>query len=72
MHTMVGSGRAWGLDIFSIQDKRVPIEAWIIIGVGVGIGIGIGIEGQKMGFGHERPDVYRTSIECLSAGLHRA
>jgi hypothetical protein len=68
MHTMVGSGRAWGLNIFSIQDKRVPIEAGIIIGVG----IGIGIEGQKMGFGHERPDVYRTSIECLSAGLHRA
>jgi hypothetical protein len=70
MHTMVGSGRAWGLNIFSIQDKRVPIEAGIIIGVGVGIGIGI--EGQKMGFGHERPDVYRTSIECMSAGLHRA
>jgi hypothetical protein len=43
-----------GLDIFSIQDKRVPIAVGIIIGagVGVGIGIGIGIEGKKMGFGH--------------------
>jgi hypothetical protein len=32
------------------------------VGVGVGVGIGIGIEGQKMGFGHEKPDVCRTSI----------
>jgi hypothetical protein len=29
------------LDIFSIQDKCVPIAVGIIIGVGVGIGIGI-------------------------------
>jgi hypothetical protein len=29
------------LDIFSIQDKRVPIAVGIIIGVGIGIGIGI-------------------------------
>jgi hypothetical protein len=29
---------------FSIQDKRVPIAAGIIIGVGVGVGIGIGID----------------------------
>jgi hypothetical protein len=29
------------LDIFSIQDKRVPIAVGIIIGVGVGVGIGI-------------------------------
>jgi hypothetical protein len=29
------------LDIFSIQDKRVPIAVGIIIGIGVGIGIGI-------------------------------
>jgi hypothetical protein len=29
------------LNIFSIQDKRVPIAVGIIIGVGVGIGIGI-------------------------------
>jgi hypothetical protein len=48
------------LDIFSIQDKRVPIAEGIIIGVGVGIGIGI--EGQKAGFGPAKPDVSRTSI----------
>jgi hypothetical protein len=30
--------------------------------IGVGVGIGIGIEGKKMGFGHEKQDVYRTSI----------
>jgi hypothetical protein len=30
--------------------------------IGVGVGIGIGIEEQKMGFGHEKPDVYRMSI----------
>jgi hypothetical protein len=34
------------LDIFSIQDKRVPIAVGVIIGVGVGIGIGI--EGKKI------------------------
>jgi hypothetical protein len=32
------------------------------VGVGIGIGIGIGIEGEKMGFGHEKRYVYRTSI----------
>jgi hypothetical protein len=42
-----------------------PDRGRVIIGVGVGIGIGIGIEGQKMGFGHEKPDVYRTSIEYV-------
>jgi hypothetical protein len=47
-----GTAHPWGLDIFSIQDKRVPIAVGIIIGVGVGIGIGI--EGQKMGSGHEK------------------
>jgi hypothetical protein len=36
-----GTAHHWGLDIFSIQDKRVPIAVGIIIGVGVGIGIGI-------------------------------
>jgi hypothetical protein len=30
--------------------------------IGVGVGIGIGIEGQKAGFGHAKPDVFRTSI----------
>jgi biotin-(acetyl-CoA carboxylase) ligase len=35
----VGTAHHWGLDIFSIQDKRVPIAVGIIIGVGVGIGI---------------------------------
>jgi hypothetical protein len=38
---VVGIAPPWGLDIFSIQDKRVPIAVGIIIGVGVGIGIGI-------------------------------
>jgi hypothetical protein len=38
---LVGSAHPWSLDIFSIQDKRVPIAVGIIIGVGVGIGIGI-------------------------------
>jgi hypothetical protein len=37
----VGSAHPWGLDIFSIQDKRVSIAVGIIIVVGVGIGIGI-------------------------------
>jgi hypothetical protein len=37
----VGDAHPWGLDIFSIQDKRVLIAVGIIIGVGVGIGIGI-------------------------------
>jgi hypothetical protein len=37
----VGTAHRWSLDIFSIQDKRVPIAVGIIIGVGVGIGIGI-------------------------------
>ena len=60
---MVGGAHPWCLDIFSIQDKRVPIAVGIIIGVGVGIGIGI--EGQRMGFGHEKLDVYRTSIEYV-------
>jgi hypothetical protein len=46
-----------------IFNKPVPIAVGIIIGVGVGIGIGI--EGQKMGFGHEKLDVYRTSIEYV-------
>jgi hypothetical protein len=52
------------LDIFSIQDKRVPIAVGIVIGVGVGIGIGI--EGQKMGFGHEKLDVtgHRSSMSA--------
>jgi hypothetical protein len=60
---VVGSAHPTGLDIFSIQDKRVPIAVGIMIGVGVGIGIGI--EGQKMEFGHEKLDVYRTSIEYV-------
>jgi hypothetical protein len=33
--------------------------------IGVGVGIGIGSEGQKMGFGHEKPDVNRTPIEYV-------
>jgi hypothetical protein len=37
----VGTAHHWGLDIFSIQDKRVPIALGVIIGVGVGVGIGI-------------------------------
>jgi len=37
----------WGLDIFSIQDKRVPIAVGIIIGVGVGIGISIGSKDKR-------------------------
>jgi hypothetical protein len=55
-----GIAHHWSLEIFSEQDKRVSIAVGIIIGVGVGVGIGI--EGQKMGLGHEKPDVYRTSI----------
>jgi len=54
----VGIAHHWSLDIFLIQDKRARSRVGIIIGVG----IGIGIEGQKMGFGHERLDAYRTSI----------
>jgi hypothetical protein len=50
----------------SIQDKRIPIAVGMMIGVGVGIGIGI--EGQKMGFGHEKPDVNRTYDSRMSAG----
>jgi hypothetical protein len=53
----------WSLDIFSIQDKRVPITVGIIIGVGVGIGIGI--EGQKMGFGHEKPGAGNATRKAL-------
>jgi hypothetical protein len=63
---MVGSAHPWCLDIFSIQDKRITIPVGIIIGVGVGIGIGI--EGQKMRFGYEKPDVYRTLIAYVAAG----
>jgi hypothetical protein len=48
------------ISVKPLQDKRVSIAVGIIIGVGVGVGIGI--EGQKMGLGHEKPDVYRTSI----------
>jgi hypothetical protein len=61
----------WGLDIFSIQDKRVPIAVGIIIGVGVGIGIGIGIEGQKMGFGHKKLDTpcVRTNHNSQSESI---
>jgi hypothetical protein len=53
----------WSLDIFSIQDKRVPIAVGIIFGVGVGIGIGI--EGQKMGFEHEKPGTGNASRKAL-------
>jgi hypothetical protein len=45
--------------------KRVPIAVGIIIGVGVGVGIGIGIEGQKMGFGHEKPDAGNATRKAL-------
>ena len=31
----------------------------------IGIGIGIGVEGDDMGFGHERLDVYRAAIEYV-------
>jgi hypothetical protein len=57
----------WWLDIFSIQDKPIAVR----IKYGVGVGIGIGIKGQKMEFGHEKPDVYRTSIEKSAGAFAR-
>ena len=33
--------------------------------IGVGVGIGIGVEGDDMGFGHEKLDVYRAAIEYV-------
>ena len=52
---------------------RKMVHSWrvgeIIAGwrmeIGVGIGIGIGVEGDDMGFGHERLDVYRAAIEYV-------
>ena len=42
-----------------------PCRTRIAIAIGVGVGIGIGIEKSKMGFGHEKLDVYRAAIEYV-------
>jgi hypothetical protein len=71
---MVGGAHPWGLDIFSIQDKRVPIGVGIIIVVGVGIGIGIGIDPDTDSDpdtdGNQKKDRSPTTWHWMVGGAH--